>query len=689
MAFFQFFKDSLGAKSELGLVLAIVVVLMLLFTPVPPVILDILLIVNFSLALTILFLAIFTDKPTSFSTFPSMLLIATLFRLALNISATRLILDNGDAGDVIGAIGEYVVGGNYVIGIVIFFILIVVQYVVVTNGAQRVAEVAARFTLDSMPGKQMSIDADLNMGLIGEETAQIRRKEVEKEANFYGAMDGSTKFVKGDAIAGIIIILIDIIGGLTVGVVQNGMHWSDAMHVYTLLTVGDGIVTQIPALIISTATGIIVTRAASDSALGEEVASQILSHPKALIILNLILFCMLLIPSIPVFPVLVVMCLVSGMLYAAYRSNVNKSLVESDESFENEFENLTQIHPFVVHLGPALTQVADEFTTGVKDRIEVGRKEFAKKFGVILPEVKLIENIHLDENEYSIHVFDSSISKNKINLNQYLAINTAEGAAPLIGEKTTDPTFGIPAYWIEEAQLVEAKRLRYTTVDHITVLVTHISEQLKKHASEFITRHETERMLENTRRKYPTIVSELVPAVLPVSCIQSVLVNLTDERVTIKNLERILEALHEGAVLTKDANKLTEHVRSRLNREICSALCVGGNTLRVITLDQALERELIAGMREDESNQFLVLQPARLELFLRALAGSIETVNLIGVPPVLVTASTIRAQLRKLISKNYPDVTVISVNEIPQNMGIVSESKVKIMNLVAGNRAGI
>ncbi|MEY8239567.1 MAG: flagellar biosynthesis protein FlhA [Cycloclasticus sp.] len=689
MAFYQFFKESLGAKSELGLVLAIVVVLMLLFTPVPPVILDILLIVNFSLALTILFLAIFTDKPTSFSTFPSMLLIATLFRLALNISATRLILDNGDAGDVIGAIGEYVVGGNYVIGIVIFFILIVVQYVVVTNGAQRVAEVAARFTLDSMPGKQMSIDADLNMGLIGEETAQLRRKEVEKEANFYGAMDGSTKFVKGDAIAGIIIILIDIIGGLTVGVVQNGMHWSEAMHVYTLLTVGDGIVTQIPALIISTATGIIVTRAASDSELGKEVTTQILTHPKALIILNLILFCMLLIPSIPVFPVLVVMSMVSGMLYAAFRSNHNKTMVESDDSFENEFEKLTEIYPFVVHLGPSLTQAADEFTAGIKDRIEISRKEFARNFGVILPEVKLIENSSLENNEYSIHIFDSSISKSKIYLNHYLAINTAEGAAPLIGEKTTDPTFGIPAYWIEETQLEEAKRLRYTTVDHITVLITHISEQLKKHAPEFITRHETERMLENTRRKYPTIVSELVPAVLPVSCIQSVLVNLTDERVTIKNLERILEALHEGAVLSKDSNKLTEHVRSRLSREICSTLCSDGNTLRVITLDQALERELIAGMREDEANQFLVLQPARLELFLRALAGSLEATGAQGIPPVLVTASSIRAQLKKLISKNYPDVTVISVNEIPQNMGIVSESKVKIMNLVSGSKASI
>jgi flagellar biosynthesis protein FlhA len=689
MAFYQFFKDSLGAKSELGLVLCIVVVLMLLFTPVPPVILDILLIVNFSLALTILFLAIFTDKPTSFSTFPSILLIATMFRLALNISATRLILDNGDAGDVIEAIGEYVVGGNYVIGIVIFFILIVVQYVVVTNGAQRVAEVAARFTLDSMPGKQMSIDADLNMGLIGEETAQKRRKEVEKEANFYGAMDGSTKFVKGDAIAGIIIIFIDIIGGLTVGVVQNGMHWSDAMHKYTLLTVGDGIVTQIPALIISIATGIIVTRAASDAALGKEVTTQILSHPKALIIIEFILFCMLFIPSIPVFPVLVVIGMVSGMLYASFQFDRKKEMVEPDDAFSNEFEKLTEIHPFVVQLGSSLTQAAEEFTSGIKDRIDASRKEFAKKYGVILPEVKLIESSNLDADEYNINIFDTSINKNRIRLNNYLAINTAEGAAPLIGEKTTDPTFGIPAYWIEEVQLEEARRLRYTTVDHITVLITHISEQLKKHAAEFITRHETERMLENTRRKYPTIVSELVPAVLPVSCIQSVLVNLTDERVTIKNMERILEALHEGAVLSKDPIKLTEHVRSRLSREICNALCIDNNTLRVMTLDQALERELISGMREDEANQFLVLQPARLELFLRAIAGSLEVFSSQGIPPILVTASSIRSQLRKLISKNFPDITVISVNEIPKNMGIASESKVKIMNLVTGSNAGV
>ncbi len=678
MEFLKFFKSSLGAKSELALVLSIVVVLILLFTPVPPIVLDILLILNFSLGLTILFLAIFTDKPTSFSTFPSMLLIATLFRLALNISATRLILDKGDAGEVIGAIGEYVVGGNYVIGIVVFFILIVVQYVVVTNGAQRVAEVAARFTLDSMPGKQMSIDADLNMGLIGEETAQKRRKEVEKEANFYGAMDGSTKFVKGDAIAGIIIILIDIIGGLTIGVVQNGMSWADAMHTYTLLTVGDGIVTQIPALVISTATGIIVTRAASDAELGKEVSTQILSHPKALFMLMLVLFCLLLIPGIPAFPVLMVMSLVGGMIFAGFRYSQKETSIESDGSFENEIDKLTEIQPFVVNLGPKLANAIESFTLGMAERIEATRKDYAKNYGVVLPEVKFIEDNSCADERYEIKLFDSAVSHNSIKIDHYLAINVSDGAPPLNGDKTKDPTFGIPAYWINEAQLDEARRLKYTVVDYITVLVTHISEVLKRHSSEFITRHETERLLEGVRKKYPTIVSELVPSLLPVNVVQNVLINLIDENVTIKNLEKILEALHEGASIGKDPIKLTEHVRSKMTREICNAYKGDDNSIRVLTLDQSLERELIAGLREDDNSQFLILQPIKLEQMLRSISQSIDNLNNKGLPNVLVCASSIRYQLRKLVVKSFPGLSVLSVTEISNDINLIAEGKVHL-----------
>ena len=568
-------------KSELMLVCGVVGILLLLFVPIPAVMLDFFLLANFTLAMVILLLTFYTDKPLSFSTFPSLLLIATLFRLGLNVSSTRLILNDADAGKVIEAVGAYVVGGNYVIGLVVFLILIVVQYVVVTSGAQRVAEVAARFTLDSMPGKQMSIDADLNMGMIDEVEAKKRRLDIEKEANFYGAMDGATKFVKGDAIAGIIIILINIVGGLSIGVSHHNMSWSEALQAFTLLTVGDGIVTQIPSLIIATATGIIITRAASDAQLGAELSRQFTSKPRVLMIICLALTLMMFMPGLPFIPLFL---LVAIMLVAAIWANkegtqneqadtAEQDKSESTASAEQEdLYQLTAVAAVEIRAGSEVYDFTQQQGQGLLERIKNFRKQFALDFGLVLPKESFLHDSSLPENEYRIGIQGALIAKGEIYPERYLAIDPSGQKMAVEGVATKEPTYGLPAIWTDNNSVDIARQAGYTVVDPETTLLTHISELLKRYSSDLLTRIETETLLQKAAETHGGLIDELIPGCLSYSEVQRVLQQLLQEKVSIRNLPLIIEVLLECSSHDKQITYLTEKVRSRLKNQICQGL---------------------------------------------------------------------------------------------------------------------
>jgi flagellar biosynthesis protein FlhA len=661
-------------KRDVILVLGMIAILIILFTPIPSALLDFLLVLNFTSALLVLLITFFTDTPLSFSTFPSLLLITTLFRLALNISATRLILDKGNAGRVINAIGSYVVGGNYVIGLVVFLILVVVQYVVVTSGAQRVAEVAARFTLDSMPGKQMSIDADMNMGLIDEHEAKRRRAQVEKEASFYGAMDGATKFVKGDAIAGIMIILIDIIGGLTVGMVQRGLPWTEAVHRYTLLTVGDGIVTQIPSLIIAVGTGIIITRAASDAQLGTEIAKQVLSSSRTLLIVSLALGCLLVLPGLPAWPVLLVLLGVGALTFFASRANaaapdkqeeVAEPLAKKEE---DDLYRLLSIEPVEIHLGSGIAATYKARGLDLGDRISTFRKQFAMDFGFILPKVKLVQGSPLPEDAYEIQVQGSRVGRGELRFDALLAINPGGKRPKLEGRETRDPAYGLPAQWISPDQRQYARGAGYTLVDPETVLITHLGEVTKRHAPELLTRAETERLVARVREQQASLVDELIPGVMSYTDVQKVLQQLLREQVSIRNVETILEVLVDAGKTHKQTEDLVERVRERLGPSICQRVSNAQGELHVLTLAPELERSIVSAIRQREGAGGLIADLGQLEALLGGLAKQSEAMMARSHLPVLLCPSIVRRHLRALIQRSLPHVTVLGINEVPSTV---------------------
>ncbi|RUL72734.1 flagellar biosynthesis protein FlhA [Dyella choica] len=660
-----------NGKRDVILVMGMIAILVILFTPIPSALLDFLLVLNFTGALLVLLITFFTETPLSFSTFPSLLLITTLFRLALNISATRLILDKGNAGRVINAIGSYVVGGNYVIGLVVFLILVVVQYVVVTNGAQRVAEVAARFTLDSMPGKQMSIDADMNMGLIDEHEARRRRAQIEKEASFYGAMDGATKFVKGDAIAGIMIILIDIIGGLAVGMVQRGLPWTDAAHRYTLLTVGDGIVTQIPSLVIAVATGIIITRAASDAQLGTEIARQVLSSSRTLLIVALALAGLLVLPGLPAWPVLLVLLGVGALTFFAARSGgaiTDKQDAAPEPESRREEEDLYRllsVEPVEIHLGSGISAIYKARGLDLGDRISTFRKQFALDLGFILPKVKLIQGPALAEDAYEIQVQGSRVGRGELQFDALLAINPGGRRPKLEGRETRDPAYGLPAQWINPEQRQYARGAGYTLVDPETVLITHLGEVTKRHAPELLTRAETERLVSRVREQQASLVDELIPGVMSYTDVQKVLQQLLREQVSIRNIETILEVLVDAGKTHKQTDDLVERVRERLGPSICQRVSNAQGELYVLTLAPELERSIVSAVRQREGSGALLADLGQLEALLGGLAKQSEAMMARSHLPVLICPSVVRRHLRALIQRSLPHVTVLGINEVP------------------------
>ncbi|OZG74854.1 flagellar biosynthesis protein FlhA [Hahella sp. CCB-MM4] len=681
------FSTFLGTRSEFSLVLGMVGILLVLFTPIPSQLLDFLLITNFSFGLMLLLLTFFVDKPLGFSTFPSLLLIATLFRLSLNIAATRLILSEGDAGNVINAVGTYVVGGNYVIGLVVFLILIVVQYVVVTSGAQRVAEVAARFTLDSMPGKQMSIDADMNMGLINEIEARERRQTIEKEASFYGAMDGASKFVKGDAIAGILIILIDIIGGLTIGVAQMDLSWSDALHTYTLLTVGDGIVTQIPALVISTATGIIITRAATDAHLGSEISNQITQYPKTLVIVVLGLLLLLSLPAIPLFPVLAVATIFGSLAFFAYKKNSTQMDVVEEQSEDEEkslYEEL-KVEPIEVALGSDIITFFGENEGKLMDEIDRFRKQFAFELGLVLPKVKIIQDGASKSNAYKICLHGVCVANGELIADRLLAISAHDMGDKLPGIKALDPTYGLPAVWISESEADLAKSLNCTLVDPLTVLLTHFSEALRGKAPVLISRSESEKLMMRVRVAQPTLYDDLIPNTLTLSDIQRILQNLLAERVSIRNIELIAETLVDVGKRVKDHVQLTELVRQKLGAEICQKLVSQDNFLYVISFDPGVEQVFQSGLKVTEEGGSLFVDPKLTEQVLTKLAKLVEQMMADGLEPVLISSPSLRPHLKKLTTRLLPGLSVLSLSEIPSGLNIKSFGIVELERGLLGS----
>ncbi len=690
-----------GRHSDIAMVLLVLGVLVVLFAPIPSPLLDFLILTNFSFAFLILLLTFYMARPVEFSTFPSLLLIATLFRLSLNVAATRLILSDGDAGRVIGAIGAYVVGGNYVIGLIVFLILIVVQYVVVTNGAQRISEVAARFTLDSMPGQQMSIDADLNMGFIDQAEAQRRRKNIEKEAAFYGAMDGASKFVKGDAIAGIIILLINIVGGLVIGVMQHKLPWDQALKTYSLLTIGDGIVTQVPALIIAVGTGIIVTRSASDGNLSQEVLRQITSFPKTLLLVGAALTGLLFLPGIPVLPTAILMVIVGAIAWVVYRSaaggegdkpaaidGADASQAEGGAARDEEDPYAAlQVEPIEVHVGSQWVALVNQPGSVFMERIATFRKQHAQELGLVLPRVRFKDAVRLGADRYEIHLDGVICGRGEARADRLLAIHPAGKTDGLPGEPTRDPTYGLPALWIDQSLREAAVAAKFTLVDAPTVFMTHLTEVLRRESATLLTRAETDRLLARVRQQQPSLVEELIPTVLSVSDVQKVLQNLLREKVSIRHIEAILETLADAGRQSKDASYLTELVRLRLGHAICQGLVGEANALHVITLDPAVESQFLQSVQMAHSARSeepgspaapFVLEPKMTEQLMVKLMQQAERMMKSNLLPVLLCAPELRRHVRALSERVMPHLRVLSMAEIPHTIELKSYAVVSV-----------
>ena len=676
------FRRVMGRHTDLFLIVGVVGVLTILFAPIPGRLLDLLLIVNFSCALLLLLLTFYVRRPLDFSTFPSLLLIATLFRLGLNVAATRLILGQADAGRVIGAIGSYVVGGNYVIGLIVFLILVVVQYVVVTSGAQRVAEVAARFTLDSMPGHQMSIDADLNMGFIDQAEAQRRRKDLEREASFYGSMDGASKFVKGDAIAGILILLIDIFGGLAVGIAQQGLGWGDALQTYTLLTVGDAIVTQVPALVIAVGTGIIVTRSATDRELNKEVFAQVTAFPKSLALVALAVALLAMLPGIPAAPVLLVLAVFAGGWFFVRRGQEAEPAEQSaaEAKPEEDLQQLLQIDPLEVDVGSALAASLNGDDAGLLERLAAFRRQFAADFGLVVPSVRFRESKRLAPQRYQLRVYGAMVGEGELLADRLLAIHPAADCPPIEGLATHDPSYGLPATWIEPAAEAAARQAGFTVVDAQTVFMTHLTESIRRHAASLVTRGVTEALVERVRKTDASLVEELVPNVLSLSDIQKVLQALVREKVPVKNLAAILEVLADAGRANKDVDALIELVRQRLGAVLCQSLADGAGQLMVLTLDTPIEQQLSATLRATggERPGPLVLDPSFAEQLLSRLGGQVLRMVESNHPPVLLCPPELRKHLRRLTERLMPHLSVLSMSEVPPGLGLRSYAVVKL-----------
>ncbi len=666
--------DRIGQYGDVmvaGLIIGIVVMMII---PMPKALLDVLLVANISMALSVVLATIYTTEPLQFSIFPSLLLMATLFRLALNISSTRLILLHGDAGAVIHSFGQFVIGGNIVVGIIVFVILIVIQFVVITNGAGRVAEVAARFTLDAMPGKQMAIDADLNAGVITDEEARARRQSVSKEADFYGAMDGASKFVKGDAIAAVLIVAINLVGGIAVGMLQQGYSIGDAVQHYSLLTVGEGLVNQIPALLISTATGIIVTRAAGESDLGRDLTAQLTAQPRALMITGGVVALLGLIPGLPPLPFLMMGggVLGGGLMLRNRRRQASAAAVAEEANAlaaaPSEPENVAALLPLdtlELEIGYGLIPLVDKEEGGdLLGRVAMVRRQTATELGLSLAPIRIRDNIQLGSHEYAVKIKGVEVARWMLMPGQILAMNPGMADTHLDGVPTHEPAFGLPAVWIGEAQREQAEIAGYTVVDATSLLVTHLSEVIRNHADELLGRQDTRVLLDTVRERNATAVDELVPDLMSVGEVQRVLQHLLAEGVSIRDLVTVLETLGDKAKLTKDVAILAEYCRQALSRVICGRYVDEGGTLRAITIDPEIDREVAESVARTEDGSVVAMDPARASHIIDAISQQVDAAQAIGAPPVVLTSGATRRHVKSMTIHAIPNLTVLSYHEI-------------------------
>jgi len=686
-------RDTLYTNSsDFLMVVGVITILMVMIIPLPPFLLDFLLALNITLSIIVILMGMYTVAPLDFSIFPSVLLVATLFRLSLNVASTRLILLHGNegalaAGKVIKSFGSFVVGGNYVVGLVVFMILVIINFVVITKGAVRIAEVAARFTLDAMPGKQMSIDADLNAGLIDESEARQRRDIIAKEAEFYGAMDGASKFVRGDAIAGIIITFINIIGGFVIGVLQKKMPIAAAAQNYTLLTVGDGLVTQIPALIISTAAAIVVSRAASDASMGAEFAKQFFAYPRASYIGAMVIFLFGLIPGLPHIPFLVLGMIVGGSVYLIDRKRRGTEAAEAlkeakrDKSEEGAepVEHLLTLDPMELEVGYAIIPLVDREQNGeVLDRIRSIRRQFALEKGMIIPPIHIRDNLNLKPSEYRILIKGVEVDKYELMPNQLMAMDSGDVAKKLDGIPTKEPAFDLPAIWIHENKAEEAKFAGYTVVDNAAIIATHLTEIIRRHADQLLGRQEVQNLLDNLAKTHPKSVEELTPSLLSLGGIQKVLQNLLREDVSIRDMLTIVETLADYAPVTKDPDVLTEYVRQKLARAIVDPHVAKDGMLPVITLEQDVEDVLLNSIKHTEHGSYLSVEPNVATSTANSVSKEIEKVITTGFQPVLLCSPTLRRHFRRMVEQFAPSITVLSHNELPNNIQVKSLGKVNL-----------
>lgn len=679
--------NALNRFSDVLLALGVVTIVIMMIIPLPAFLLDLLLALNITLALVIVMISIYNVEPLQFSVFPSLLLVTTLFRLALNVSSTRLILLQGYAGEVIQAFGTFVVGGNAVVGFIVFVILILIQFIVITRGAERVAEVAARFTLDAMPGKQMAIDADLNAGLINDAEARTRRRNIQREADFYGAMDGASKFVKGDAIAAIVIIVVNILGGFIIGMVQRDMSVLQALQTYTLLTVGEGLVNQIPALLISTATGLVVTRAASEENLGHDLAAQLLAHPKVFFLVSGVLSFLGLIPGLPTIPFFALALIIGGMGYILMKTEktAEETAVTQQEEKEREevrkpenIISLLQVDPIELEIGYSLIPLVDVAQGGnLLDRVVMIRRQCALEMGIVVPTIRIRDNIQLKPNAYVIKIKGIEVAKGELMLDHFLAMNPGTVTEEIPGEDTVEPAFGLPAVWIHEAYRERAELSGYTVVDPISVLATHLTEVVKSHCDELLGRQDVQTLIDSVKQDHPAVVSELVPSMLSVGDIQKVLVCLLKERVSVRDLVTIMETLADSAAFTKDPEILGEYVRRALSRNI-SRQYVQNNIMTCITLEPQTENLIVGAVQHSDRGSFVTLDPNSLQLFIASLSNELQKLTSAGFHPVLLTSPASRLYVRKLTERIAPNLVILSFAELESTIDVQSVGMVKI-----------
>jgi len=672
---------------DLSILVGVIGIVLMMVVPIPKGLLDILLIINISIAIMILLIAMNTQDALHFSIFPTMLLITTVFRLALNISTTRLILSEADAGHVVETFGRFVAGGQIAVGFVVFLILVVVQFIVITKGSERVAEVGARFTLDAMPGKQMSIDADLNAGLINEQQARERREKIEKEADFYGAMDGASKFVKGDAIASIIIVIINLIAGFIVGMAIHGMDVMTALETYSILSIGDGLVSQIPALLISTAAGIIVTRAASDGNMADDMSKQLLRYPRLLYIVAGTVALLGLATPIPLLSTLPYAAILG---FAGYRlqSNLNRKQQEEELMVEEKqieevrspesVISLLQVDPIEFEFGYGLIPLADTQQGGdLLDRIIMIRRQCALEMGLIVPVIRIRDNIQLKPNEYVIKMKGNTVARGELLIHHYLAMSPGFDDDSVTGIETQEPAFGLPALWIDEATKERAEMAGYTVVDPPSVVATHLTEVIKKYAHELIGRQETKSLVESVKETYPALVEELIPSILGVGDLQKVLSKLLKEKISIRDLVTIFETLADYGKFTKDPDVLTEYVRQSLSRQITQQYATSSEPLKVITVSPAVEKKIADAVQQSDQGSYLALDPASSQAIYQRLSEQVNRLVQSGQQPIILASPTIRMYLRQLLERSLQDIPVISYSELEpsievQSVGVVS-----------------